>query len=97
MRNHQTRLPSPLEGEGRVGGNSPGTHVIVLGNSKGGTGKSTTAMHIAAGLLYRGFPSAHSISTRSRVRSAATSRTAPASRAAAARPCRCRSTDGGAG
>jgi len=31
------------------------THVIVLGNTKGGTGKSTTAMHIAAGLLYRGF------------------------------------------
>jgi len=34
----------------------PPAHVIVLGNSKGGTGKSTTAMHIAAGLLYRGFP-----------------------------------------
>jgi len=34
----------------------PRAHVIVLGNSKGGTGKSTTAMHIAAGLLYRGFP-----------------------------------------
>ncbi len=32
-----------------------GPHVIVLGNTKGGTGKSTTAMHIAAGLLYRGF------------------------------------------
>ncbi len=39
-----------------MGGNSLRTHVIVLGNSKGGTGKSTTAMHVAAGLLYRGFP-----------------------------------------
>ena len=33
----------------------PRAHVIVLGNSKGGTGKSTTAMHLAAGLLYGGF------------------------------------------
>ncbi len=29
-------------------------HVIVLGNSKGGTGKSTTAMHLAVGLLREG-------------------------------------------
>ena len=29
-------------------------HVIVFGNSKGGTGKSTTAMHVAAGLLNEG-------------------------------------------
>ena len=48
-------IPSPLEGEGRVGGSSLRAHVIVLGNSKGGTGKSTTAMHIVAGLLYGGF------------------------------------------
>ncbi len=30
-------------------------HVIVVGNQKGGTGKSTTAMHIVASLLHRGF------------------------------------------
>ncbi|RMF12613.1 MAG: ATPase [Alphaproteobacteria bacterium] len=30
-------------------------HVIVLGNEKGGSGKSTTAMHITVGLLVRGF------------------------------------------
>jgi len=29
-------------------------HVIVLGSGKGGTGKSTTAMHLIASLLYRG-------------------------------------------
>src|SRR5947208_10761515 len=29
-------------------------HVIVLGNEKGGSGKSTTAMHIAVGLLKAG-------------------------------------------
>jgi chromosome partitioning protein len=29
-------------------------HVIVLGNEKGGTGKSTTAMHLAVGLLQAG-------------------------------------------
>ena len=26
-------------------------HVIVVGNEKGGSGKSTTAMHVAVGLL----------------------------------------------
>jgi len=30
-------------------------HVIVLGNEKGGTGKSTVAMHIIAGLLHEGY------------------------------------------
>lgn len=30
-------------------------HVIVVGNEKGGTGKSTTAMHVIMSLLYRGF------------------------------------------
>ncbi len=30
-------------------------HVIVIGNSKGGTGKSTTAMHIVVGLLREGY------------------------------------------
>jgi chromosome partitioning protein len=32
-----------------------GTHVIVVGNEKGGSGKSTTAFHLASYLLYRGF------------------------------------------
>ena len=30
-------------------------YVIVLGNEKGGTGKSTTAMHIIAALLNMGY------------------------------------------
>ncbi len=32
-----------------------GAHVIVIGNEKGGTGKSTTAFHLAIYLLYEGF------------------------------------------
>lgn len=32
-----------------------GTHVIVVGNEKGGSGKSTTAFHLAIFLLYQGF------------------------------------------
>jgi len=32
-----------------------GTHVIVIGNEKGGSGKSTTAFHLAIYLLYQGF------------------------------------------
>jgi chromosome partitioning protein len=32
-----------------------GTHVIVVGNEKGGSGKSTTAVHLAIFLLYEGF------------------------------------------
>lgn len=32
-----------------------GAHVIVLGNEKGGSGKSTTAFHLAIFLLYEGF------------------------------------------
>lgn len=32
-----------------------GTHVIVVGNEKGGSGKSTTAFHLATYLLYQGF------------------------------------------
>jgi len=30
-------------------------HIIVLGNEKGGSGKSTTAMHLAVGLMDQGF------------------------------------------
>jgi chromosome partitioning protein len=33
-------------------------HVIVLGNEKGGSGKSTTAVHIAIGLAHAGFRTA---------------------------------------
>jgi len=32
-----------------------GAHVIVVGNEKGGSGKSTTAFHLAIHLLYEGF------------------------------------------
>lgn len=32
-----------------------GVHVIVVGNEKGGSGKSTTAFHLAVHLLYEGF------------------------------------------
>lgn len=32
-----------------------GVHVIVVGNEKGGSGKSTTAFHLAVYLLYQGF------------------------------------------
>ncbi|MDB5505753.1 MAG: ATPase [Devosia sp.] len=32
-----------------------GTHVIVIGNEKGGSGKSTTGFHLAIFLLYQGF------------------------------------------
>ena len=35
--------------------NRVGTHVIVVGNEKGGSGKSTTAFHLAIYLLYQGF------------------------------------------
>ena len=32
-----------------------GAHVIVVGNEKGGSGKSTTAFHLAIYLLHQGF------------------------------------------
>ncbi|HUI12730.1 MAG TPA: division plane positioning ATPase MipZ [Xanthobacteraceae bacterium] len=35
-------------------GRPPSAHVIVLGNEKGGSGKSTTAMHVAVALLQAG-------------------------------------------
>jgi Mrp family chromosome partitioning ATPase len=34
--------------------NSQSAHVVVLGNEKGGSGKSTTALHIAVALLKAG-------------------------------------------
>ena len=47
---------------------SVAAHVIVLGNEKGGSGKSTTAMHIAVALLKAGGRVA-TIDTDSRQRS----------------------------
>lgn len=38
-----------------AGGDGPRPHVIVLGSEKGGTGKSTTAMHLAIALTKMGF------------------------------------------
>src|ERR1700691_2118573 len=35
-------------------GRASSAHVIVLGNEKGGSGKSTTAMHVAVALLQAG-------------------------------------------
>src|SRR3990170_5517662 len=35
-------------------GQSGSAHVVVLGNEKGGSGKSTTAMHIAVALMKAG-------------------------------------------
>ena len=32
-----------------------GTHVVVVGNEKGGSGKSTTAFHLSVYLMYQGF------------------------------------------
>jgi len=42
-----------VRGSDAVG--ATGTHVIVVGNEKGGSGKSTTAFHLAIYLLYQGF------------------------------------------
>lgn len=42
-------------------------YVIVLGNEKGGTGKSTIAMHVAVYLLNQGLKSVRLILTRGRV------------------------------
>ena len=61
-------------------------HVIVLGNEKGGSGKSTTAIHIAVALLQAGQRVATiDLDSRQRsfthyVRIAALGRPAPASR-----------------
>ena len=37
-----------------MSGQDPRSHVIVIGNEKGGSGKSTTAMHLAVGLMRAG-------------------------------------------
>jgi chromosome partitioning protein len=44
---------SSVESAAEIPGRAPG-HVIVLGNEKGGTGKSTTAMHVVVALLRLG-------------------------------------------
>lgn len=45
---------SPESGVPRGGDRRGAAHVIVCGNEKGGSGKSTTAMHIAVSLLKAG-------------------------------------------
>ena len=48
------RVPAPaLESADNAAEQAPG-HVIVVGNEKGGTGKSTTAIHLAIGLAAKG-------------------------------------------
>ena len=32
-----------------------GAHIIVIGNEKGGSGKSTTSMHVAVALMMKGY------------------------------------------
>ena len=46
------RVPSAVMA--RQGGGADGGRVIVVGSEKGGTGKSTTAMHLIVSLLYAG-------------------------------------------
>jgi len=43
-------MSQPITGPAGAPG-APGAHIIVLGNEKGGSGKSTTAMHLIVGLL----------------------------------------------
>ena len=43
--------PGSVNGPARAKGR---THVVVLGNEKGGTGKSTTAMHLIIGAMREG-------------------------------------------
>ena len=46
-------MTEPQEGQPKTDSNRP--TIIVVGNEKGGTGKSTTAVHLAIGLLHRGY------------------------------------------
>lgn len=43
-----------IDGEGRSGVKAHSARVVVVGNEKGGSGKTTIAMHLAIGLLQRG-------------------------------------------
>lgn len=42
-------------GERSVETSEPNSHIVVLGNEKGGSGKSTTAMHVVVALLLDGY------------------------------------------
>lgn len=46
-------MKEPQERQSQTGLDRP--TIIVVGNEKGGTGKSTTAVHLAIGLLHRGY------------------------------------------
>jgi len=46
-------VTEPEERQAKTGADRP--TIIVVGNEKGGTGKSTTAVHLAIGLLHRGY------------------------------------------
>jgi chromosome partitioning protein len=46
-------VTQPEERQSKTGSDRP--TIIVVGNEKGGTGKSTTAVHLAIGLLHRGY------------------------------------------
>src|SRR5262245_21967750 len=48
------KVASMLMQVGRQAGRSVSAHVVVLGNEKGGSGKSTTAIHIAVALMNMG-------------------------------------------
>jgi Mrp family chromosome partitioning ATPase len=50
----QMRRGGCFRGNGAMA-NKTGTHVIVVGNEKGGSGKSTTAFHLAIYLMYQGY------------------------------------------
>lgn len=53
---HDAGLAQNVNPDEKHGGAAPsGAHVIVLGNEKGGSGKSTTAMHIVVALMRAGF------------------------------------------
>ena len=65
-------------------------HVVVVGNEKGGSGKSTTAMHVAVALLKAGQRVAPSISIPGRRASPITSKIGATGRSAPASSSKCR-------